>query len=187
MKQLRGIVMCGGQSSRMGTDKGLIPIYGTCWAAYAADKLLAIPVPVSVSINSTQQQQYRAFFSDEELIIDSLNIGGPINGLLSVHAQYPHDDLLLLACDMISMQSETLSRLINTYTTEAGCDFYVYQNVDFAEPLCAIYTSRGLKKLIQNQAPASLQNSSLQKVLNGGITKRLTTAEPESFKNQNTM
>lgn len=187
MKQLRGIVMCGGKSRRMGTDKGLIPIHDTCWAAFMAAKLATTSLPVSISINNTQQQQYRAFFSDEELIIDSLNIGGPLNGLLSVHAQYPDDDLLLLACDMISMQSETLSRLINIYTTEASCDFYVYQNVDFAEPLCAIYTSQGLKKLIQNQAPASLQNSSLQKVLNEGITKHLTIAEPESFKNQNTM
>ncbi len=179
--------MCGGQSLRMGTDKGLIPIHGTCWAAFMAGKLAAIPLPVFVSINSTQQQQYKAFFLDEQLIIDSLNIGGPLNGLLSVHNQYPDDDLLLLACDMINMQPKTLSRLIDTYTTEPDHDFYVYQNIDFAEPMCAIYTSRGLKKLIQNHEASSLQNSSLQKVLNQGITKRLPITEPESFKNKNTL
>jgi len=186
MKQLRGIVMCGGQSLRMGTDKGLIPIHDTCWAAFMASKLAVIQLPVSVSINSTQQQQYKAFFPDMQLIIDSLNIGGPLNGLLSAHAKYPDDDLLLLACDMINMQTETLSRLCDIYSTESNYDFYVYQNVDFAEPLCAIYTSIGLKKLVRNQASVTLQNSSLQKVLNQGVTKRLPISEPESFKNQNT-
>jgi molybdopterin-guanine dinucleotide biosynthesis protein A len=152
-----------------------------------ADKFAVIPLPVSVSINGTQQQQYKAFFSDEQLITDTLSIGGPLNGLLSIHSQYPDDDLLLLACDMINMQTETLIRLINAYADEPGYDFYVYQNVDFAEPLCAIYTSCGLAKHLQNQEPFSQRSNSLQKVLNQGMTKRLTIAEPESFKNKNTL
>lgn len=179
--------MCGGESRRMGTDKGLIPINNTCWAAFMAGKLAATPLPVFVSINRTQEQQYRAFFSDEQLITDSLNIGGPLNGLLSVHAKYPEDDLLLLACDMINMQRGTLTRLIDTYTNEPEHDFYVYQNTDFAETLCAIYTGRGLKKLMQSHDLASLQNCSLQKVLNQGLTKRLAIIEPASFTNQNTL
>jgi len=187
MKQLRGIVICGGQSRRMGADKGLIPIHDTCWAAFMAAKLTAIRLPVHISINSTQQPQYRAFFPVDHLIVDSLTIGGPLNGLLSVHARYPDDDLLLLACDMINMQTETIARLIKTYTDEVDYDFYVYQNIEFAEPLCAIYTSCGLIKLLENQDPSALQNSSLQKVLKQGITKRLAIAEAESFNNCNTL
>lgn len=185
MKQLHGVVMCGGQSRRMGTDKGLIPIGNTCWAAFMAGKLTAIPLPVSVSVNQTQIQPYKAFFSDDQLIVDALHINGPLNGLLSVYTRYPDDDLLLLACDMINMEAKTLSRLIDTYTDEPGYDFYAYQNTDFAEPLCAIYTSLGLKKLLAEQDETSFSNSSFQRVLNQGNTKRLPIFEPSSFENSN--
>lgn len=177
--------MCGGQSRRMGTDKGLIPINNTCWAAFVGSKLAAIPLMVSASINQNQQQQYQSFFLPDQLIVDSLNIGGPLNGLLSVHARYPDDDLFLLACDMISMEAKTLDRLISIYKNEPGYDFYAYQNVGFAETLCAIYTGNGLNKLLAGHDLPSLENSSLQRALNEGKTKRLPISEPLSFTNNN--
>jgi len=184
MKQLRGVVMCGGQSRRMGTDKGLIPIQNTCWAKFIADKLAALSLPVSVSINQTQQRAYLSFFDSGELIIDSFDIGGPLNGLLSVHEQFPHDDLLLLACDMISMESETLQALIIIYQNDEQLHhFYTYQNGAFAEPLCAIYTATGLAK----SKSSSGNDTSLQKVLREGITKYIPLSNPQSFKNYNTL
>ncbi|WP_175404010.1 molybdenum cofactor guanylyltransferase [Mucilaginibacter sp. PPCGB 2223] len=187
MKQLRGVIICGGESRRMGTDKGLIRIGDSCWAAYMADKLNVFGLPVLVSINKTQQLTYLNFFSGDQLIVDSMDIGGPLNGLLSVHTLYPDEDLLLLACDMINMQKSTIERLINTYNDDAGHDFYAYRQDAFAEPLCAIYTGRGLKKLIREQGTLSLQKWSLQKVLMPAITKNLTITEPGSFENHNNL
>jgi molybdopterin-guanine dinucleotide biosynthesis protein A len=162
--------MCGGLSLRMGTDKGLIPIGNICWSAFMVQKLLAVNLPFCISINASQVASYSPFFSEEQLVIDSMAIGGPLNGLLSVHHKYPDNNLLLLACDMINMQQETLSRLIKTFNDEPDHDFYVYQHGAFAEPFCGIYTSDGLKKVLQN-----------------GITRRLAIVEPESFNNYNTL
>ncbi len=185
MTALRGIVMCGGQSTRMGTDKGLIAIQNSCWAAYMADKLQAVNVPVSISINPSQLTGYQVIFSPEHLITDSLNLPGPLNGLLSAHLKYPNDDLLLLACDMINMQTSTLIHLIDTYQDNPDYGFYVYQNNGYAEPFCGIYTSPGLAKLANQLDLLSHNSFGLQKVLNDGHTFRLQTTDRQSFNNYN--
>jgi len=187
MAKLAGVVMCGGKSQRMGTDKGLIPINNTCWAGFMGEKLSAVCLPFYVSVNSSQIEKYKSLFSNEQLVVDCVEINGPLAGLISIHSQYPEKDLLFLACDMIDMQAETLDRLIRTYTDEPIYDFYVYQNRNYAEPFCAIYTGRALKKLLQNQEVSLLSNLSLQKVLNQFTTKRLDIFEPVSFNNHNTL
>ncbi len=176
--------MCGGQSLRMGTDKGLMPVDGTCRAAYMANKLKALTLPHTISVNKNQPQSYKAYFDEDDMVIDSLDIAGPLNGLLSVHAKFPHDDLLLLACDMINMQPETLNRLKECYIAEPHYDFYVYQNKEFAEPFCGIYTAKGLSLLMQKET-SGLSGISLQKVLNMGDTFRLPVTDPGSFNNFN--
>jgi len=186
MNELRGVVMCGGKSTRMGRDKGLIAIAKTCWAAYMADKLKAVALPVAVSINIDQREAYQAIFSADELILDSLNISGPLNGLLSVHASYPGDDLLLVACDMINLQAETIERLINTYKNTPGFDCYVYQNENFAEPFCAIYTAAYLNTIAKEAGLSSEHGLSFQHVLNESSSLRLPVTEKDSFLNYNT-
>ncbi|MBW4889963.1 NTP transferase domain-containing protein [Mucilaginibacter sp. HMF5004] len=184
MEQLRGIVMCGGQSRRMGTDKGLIPIQNICWAAYMANKLADVNLPVVVSINSSQSEKYQSVFNTDMLVADSQNIAGPLNGLLSVHQKYPDDDLLLLACDMIGMERDTLNHLVEAYRSNTGFDYYVYQNEQFAEPFCGIYTAKALNTLIK-ESNLILSGLSFQKVLNSGNTLRMPITHPESFVNQN--
>jgi molybdopterin-guanine dinucleotide biosynthesis protein A len=184
MKQLRAVIMCGGKSLRMGTDKGLIPIQNTCWAGYMAGMVPA-PLPVSVSINTSQLEGYSSVFDTDQLITDSLDVGGPLNGLLSVHIKYPDDDLFLLGCDMIEMQDITLTRLIDTHTNEPGYAFYAYHNGGFAETLCSIYTANALKSIFNNIA--DLPGLSLQKMLIKGNTLFLPVTEPVSFQNFNTL
>ena len=49
-----GVVLCGGQSSRMGTDKGLIKLNANTWAQAAVDKMLLLKLKVVLSVNATQ-------------------------------------------------------------------------------------------------------------------------------------
>jgi molybdenum cofactor guanylyltransferase len=49
-----GIVLCGGQSSRMGTDKGMIDTNGKRWASVARDKLATLGIAVKFSVNARQ-------------------------------------------------------------------------------------------------------------------------------------
>jgi molybdopterin-guanine dinucleotide biosynthesis protein A len=185
MEQLLGMVMCGGQSSRMGTDKGLIVINDTCWAGYMATKLKALELPFIVSINASQAEKYTKYFSDEQLVIDASEANGPVRGILSVHFKYPDNDLLLVACDMIDMQETTLQSLVIAYTQQPGSDFYTYHNNGFFEPFCAIYTAKGLQSMFYKYGAADLAHLSLQRILREGNTKELPVTEAASFNNYN--
>lgn len=103
---MTGVILCGGQSTRMGTDKGLIPCPEGIWARAAFNKMAALHLPVVVSINPSQYGEYSHFFSAAELITDdqSLSLAGPLLALLSVHRHIPAEDLLVLACDMPMIQ-----------------------------------------------------------------------------------
>ncbi len=185
MSKLLGVVMSGGESKRMGTDKGLKPIMGSYWAVHVTNKLVDIDLPVVISINVTQYEKYQLVFPGHELIVDDTDISGPLNGLLSVHKIYPQNDLLLLACDMIDMNISTLQNLVNVYQAEPGFDFYAYHHGDFAEPLCALYTCSGLQKVMEQFNMGLLHDVSFQHVLNQGLTKKLEVLDAGSFNNFN--
>lgn len=172
-----GTVLCGGQSIRMGSDKGLLhpSLLSTegyvnqanTWAQTAIDKLAELKVSVVISVNKDQYADYAAIFSPQQLITDneSLQIKGPVSGLLSVHIQYPSEDLLLLACDMPLMETDLLKELINNYNRDFNSDAFVYTNDGEPEPLCGIYKSSGLKHTLQLYQSNKLPKHSMKFML----------------------
>src|SRR5437762_12638057 len=96
-----GIVLCGGASSRMGRDKGLLPIDKRNWAEKMLDHFKNLGISGLLSINRDQVDQYRSVFSQIELICDNdtLLIKGPLAAVLSVHLKYPMEYLFVTACD----------------------------------------------------------------------------------------
>ena len=175
MQHLLGVILCGGESRRMGRDKGLMPKDDMPRALYMANKL---DIPVVFSINSTQLPHYSAALPGRQLITDDPDItaGGPLKGLLSVHKTFPDMDLLLLACDMPDMDDLTIEGLIGAWYA-GGAEFYAYREDQFYQPLCAIYTTAGLQ--------ATLHDDSLQSLLKRGNTRPLPILEEKVFKNYN--
>jgi molybdopterin-guanine dinucleotide biosynthesis protein A len=55
---MRGVVLCGGQSSRMGTDKGLLLHQSITWVQQAISTLTQLNTPVLLSINEQQLIAY---------------------------------------------------------------------------------------------------------------------------------
>lgn len=183
---IRGVVLSGGESKRMGSDKGLIPFGRDNWTTLAFHKLKQLNIPVSVSINPTQLPAYSHFFSPAQLVIDQTNAKGPLKGLLSVHLQYPEDDLLLLACDMTDMDTDTLKVLLDSITSFPGFNYYLYEREDFMEPLCAIYTSGSLKLLYHELTANNLPGFSMHKLIKKGNHKTLPILNLQTFSNHNT-
>lgn len=182
---MKAVVLCGGESKRMGSDKGLLPIGTDTWAQHAFRKLQALNIPVLVSLNKTQVSAYRQHFSDELLIIDQVAAKGPLTGLLSAHLNHPGDDLLLLACDMTEMDTDTLQYLKDSTTAFPRYDYYVYTHEDFLEPLCAVYTSGCLRKILDNLKNNNLSNFSLHKLIKQGNYKALPVKDIRKFNNHN--
>ena len=145
-----GIILCGGQSSRMGSDKGLLIHEAKTWAQTAWEKLAVLKLPMLLSVNGQQVAEYAKVFSPETLIIDdrTLDIRGPLLGVLSVHLQHPDKDLFILACDLPLMDASLLKELFSLYQQSKKYDAYIFTNDKEPEPLCGIYTSKALKKIM---------------------------------------
>jgi molybdopterin-guanine dinucleotide biosynthesis protein A len=141
-----GVILCGGQSTRMGSDKGLLKTENEIWAKVAFDKLTQLDIAVAVSINKNQLKEYGTFFSAAQLITDNelLQIKGPLAAVLSVHLQNPSEDLLVLACDMLLMEFAVIDELHKYYKQHNFFDAFVFTINNEPEPLCSIYTAKGL-------------------------------------------
>ena len=162
-----GVVLCGGQSTRMTRDKGLLTSKENSWANIAADKLKTQTLQIAISINPSQLDTYSHIFPADQLVIDNegLQIKGPLLGLLSVHLRYPAEDLLILACDMPKMETDILSKLVEFYHKENTPDSYVYTNNGEPEPLCGIYTARGLADIMHLAQSGQLAKHSMKYML----------------------
>jgi len=141
-----GVILCGGESTRMGTDKGLIPVGTQTWATLAVEKMATLGIPVVVSVNDSQLPHYAEIFTREQLISDNptLSLKGPLLGLLSVHFRVPVEDLFVLACDLPRMDTVLLEELyLRRQRNDAQA--YLYTVDGEREPLCGIYTVSGLE------------------------------------------
>ena len=162
---MKGIVLCGGQSTRMGKDKGLLLKDQQAWAELAYDKLKSLVIDVFVSANNEQSAAYSKLFS--RLLIDeaSLTVKGPLLGLLTAHNKFPDQDLLVMACDMLDVNLKLLDELIKTHHTDPheACVFLVDGK---PQPLCGIYSAKGLHKIFNLYQQGDLQRFSMMNVLN---------------------
>jgi molybdenum cofactor guanylyltransferase len=184
-----GIILCGGQSLRMGSDKGLIKPEEKTWAAITADKIKLLNIPVKISVNKNQSANYAAIFSTDNLISDNdlLSVKGPLLGLLSCHLAFPNEDLFVLACDMPLMETSMLNTLYKKHKEQIA-EAYIYTNDGEAEPLCAIYTAKGLAAINEMFKKEILTKFSLKIMLEHLIVNKtaLLQEEKKYFRNFNT-
>lgn len=162
-----GVVLCGGQSTRMGSDKGLLKLEAKTWAQTAIDKMAVLNIPVKISVNNNQYPEYSTVFLSDNLIADnaSLPLRGPLQGVLSGHLQYPTEDLFILACDMPMMEPFLLKELYDQYRQHPSNDAYIFANNGEPEPLCGIYTAKGLSIILTMLRNGQLTKHSMKFML----------------------
>lgn len=185
MNNLYGLVMCGGQSSRMGRDKGLIKTTNTSWVEKSYALLQSLGLPTYISINESQRDNYQ--FNEERCILDKNIANGPLRGLLSAHQEHPSKDFFILACDMQLMTQDTLKKVEEAYRKHLlHIEAIAYKNLGQLEPLCGIYTHNALEKANKRLHQGSLTSFSLKNILNSVNTYFLNTALEDPFHNLNT-
>jgi len=186
--RLLGVVLCGGQSSRMGTDKGLIHSGDSSWVKHAVHLLEQQGIPVVVSINDGQQKEYGSLLVYEVLVVDTIDVHGPLRGLLSVHSKYPSHDLMVMACDLPDITKDILIDLNTIYEDKSGeHDFIVFSNRGELEPLVGVYTAEGLSKVFKLFLAGALEKHSMKYVLEHGNTfaTELNPEQIKEFRNYN--
>jgi molybdopterin-guanine dinucleotide biosynthesis protein A len=127
-----------------------------------------------------QAAAYAAVLGEGKLVADEVEIGGPLNGLMSVHERCPEDDLLVLACDMQDIDEETILTLVDAYRI-GGAEFYVYYDGEYSEPFCAVYTAAGLTRVKGKIG----EERRMRAVIGMGNVRRLEIKRKEAFGNHN--
>jgi molybdopterin-guanine dinucleotide biosynthesis protein A len=111
-----------------------------------SNKLKDLGISSAISLNKSQFEQYAIAFPKIELILDndSLPLKGPLAAVLSVHVKYPTVDLFVIACDMPLLETVVLIELYKYYLNNSEKEGFVYTNDGEPEPLCGIYSAKGL-------------------------------------------
>ncbi len=134
--KLYGLVLSGGKSSRMGTDKGLISYHGIPQREYLYHLLSQVCERTFISL---RPEQMEGLPPDMAVILDENKVRGPYNGLLSAHNQFPDAAWLVLACDLPLMDLTALEELIASRDPQAMATAFAKKENPLPEPMCAIW------------------------------------------------
>jgi molybdopterin-guanine dinucleotide biosynthesis protein A len=187
---MTGAVLCGGESNRMKADKGMLVLSDKTWAQLAVEKLSVLDLSTIISINPSQRTTYETHFKKAQLIVDHpafADVGGPLLGVLSVHRQFPSQDLLILACDFPKMESIVLHYLHDQFKKSTAYEAMCFKIENQVQPLCAIYTATGLVRIMNLYQQKKLGRNSMMHLLELLQTNYLVPDKSWSpyFKNAN--
>lgn len=138
-----GLVLCGGKSSRMGTDKGKLAYHGIPHREYLYNLLNTLCKKTYLSIRQSQQEEISGQYP---IIVDADKYKGPFNGILSAHEYKPQATWLVIACDLPFLNHKTLKYLIDSRNNQKIATVFATHKTKLPEPLCAIWEPEGLHK-----------------------------------------
>lgn len=144
MNKPLGVILCGGQSSRMAVDKSLIAYHGVSQREHLKKLLQPLCHGVILSIGPRKELQEECF-SDR----DEYAGYGPLSGLLTASHYFPGRDFLLVGCDYPLIRRLDLHMLLES--ASGGSPAVSFRNSSgMAEPLIAFYSSAFCKKVYES-------------------------------------
>ena len=180
-KALYGLVLAGGKSRRMGTDKALLEHEGRSQLAYVVQ--LVEPQVHRVFVSARPDQQDEPERRRYGLIIDRYDDMGPLAGILSAMEEYPEADWLVVACDLPNITGDTLANLVANCSDDHPFTAYVSSHDGLPEPLCAVWRS-GTSGIIRSFVEEGVRCP--RKILIRSDTHLIEQLDPASLDNINT-
>lgn len=107
-QKVSAYILSGGKSSRMGSDKGLMPVFDKLMVQHLIDKFRFMGIPVSLIANNEEYKQfgipaYADIYADK----------GPIGGIYTALNVSDADSCLIISCDTPFITVEHLSALLS--------------------------------------------------------------------------
>jgi molybdopterin-guanine dinucleotide biosynthesis protein A len=134
--QISGIVLAGGKSVRMGSDKGRLTIDGTSLLDRALRTIDGLVDDVVISVRDVSTREREGDAGRVRVVRDDVPERGPLGGLLTSLRRVHHPRALVVAVDMPLLTKNLLAYLIDT---SWGWDITVPRWRDRVEPLAGVY------------------------------------------------
>jgi molybdopterin-guanine dinucleotide biosynthesis protein A len=166
IKDTYGLVLCGGQSNRMGTDKSMLQYYDIPQRYHVYNMLLPFCEKVFISCNSEQATTMKTgydYIQDD----DAFTNIGPMGALLTACTKYPGKNFLLVGCDypfLKAAELEIFSKLcidipVSFYNKEA----IIYESMLAWYPGTCLGELKGMFELNQFSLQQLLRNNNAVK------------------------
>ncbi len=174
--KLKGLVLAGGQSLRMGKDKTKIDYHGKPQNDYVYELISGFCEETYLSV---------AKKSDSKLpqIEDKIKGFGPYSGIVSAFMHDPNSAWLVLATDIPLLKKKTIKHLVESRNTSKYATCFHNPETNFPEPLITIWEPRSYPRLLNF---LSLGYSCPRKVLINSDIEELEIANKDHLFNANT-
>lgn len=179
------LVLCGGNSTRMGTDKSMLQYYDKPQRYHVYDMLQPFCDEAFISCNESQSAGMLAGYKVLSDLPGYRN-SGPMGALLTAYSRFPGKHILLIGCDYPFL---SVAELINfsACCTDAPAGFY-NEAEDLYEPLLAWYPDTACKPVKEMYAAGQhslqdfLEESSAVKYYTANKQCISSVDTPEDFK-----
>jgi molybdenum cofactor guanylyltransferase len=158
-ERVSGIVLAGGKSSRMGTDKALLLYRGIPLVSHAVSLLKQVCSKVIISSNTMSYA-----FTGCEIFPDEFSINASMAGIATALVHSETEWNFVLSCDMPLIDPGFMRSMLEV---KAGYDVIAPVHADGSiEPLCAVYNKRVMDTLNRHlsEGQYSLRNFILESV-----------------------
>lgn len=180
---LTTVIMAGGKSSRMGTDKSFVPLLGKPMIEHVLEAVEGLGREQMLITNRPAEYTYLNLPMYGDIYPDK----GPLGGFHSAlsHAGTPH--ILVVACDMPWLNRPLLEYMISL---RESADIIIPRWEKFPEPLHALYSQRCLEPITANLEAGLLKLTAFFGKVRVNYLERETIAQydpnGQSFRNVNT-
>lgn len=177
---LNGLVLAGGKSKRMGTDKDLIKWHGKEQRYYTADLLNSFCEEVFISCRPEQANNIAVTYKP---LSDTFLNMGPLGGILSALRSQRDKAWLVIACDLPLVNEKVLQHLIENRDTSKMATTYKSPFDGLPEPLITIWEPAGYPVLLNFLGKDIICP---RKVLMNSDVLLMEPLQPEALMNVNT-
>lgn len=149
--KVKGLVLSGGKSTRMGKDKAEILYHYQPQLNHIVNQIQKLLPDVYISANEPTNN-----YPPEKWIIDQFKQRGPLNGILSAMSFDPKAAWLVIPIDLPLLTIETLSKLLEARNPSVFATALKKKNSEIPEPLIAIYEPKCYPKLSKQNSNSPL-------------------------------
>jgi molybdenum cofactor guanylyltransferase len=179
---IKGLVLAGGRSTRMGSDKGALNYHGKPQREYVADMLESMGIETFISCRNEQVEGMNGY----KTITDSFVDMGPAGAIMSAFLYDPNTAWVALACDLPLLTEGVVQNLLANRNPSAIATAYRSPENEngFPEPLIALWEPKSFPELLRFLSQGIMCP---RKVLINSDTHLIDPSVPEALMNVNTL